>query len=223
MSTLTRVGLLIAIAACQVGIAFGASSSTLTLSGVEPGDTSRFGGGLTPKLNRGDLLFYAPFPTGDQLSGVEKVMVVGGRHDGSSVQPWFKVVVNECRVYHQLHHSVPTSLTPEILAEDRDVSASETESFVFFKNPFLSNWVNCQAAIPSAGDIYCRPLTREEANYVAQDDPLLAKLLKGESDDNSGDHTMLIGDVWYVRVYGENGRVIYAGLDYIWTSDNSRS
>jgi hypothetical protein len=189
-----------------------ASTLTISLSQVEPAETTRFGGGLTSELNREDLLFYAPFPK--DLSRVERVMVLGGTMNGTSISGWYREVLGECRSYYWRNGVVPTTLSPDILAENHETNEREAESYSFFKNPFSGGWVRCNAAEPSAGDIYCRPLNTEETQHVAQGDQQLSGILQGVA----GGTTKLAGEVWYVRIYGEGGRVIWAGVDYIWST-----
>lgn len=213
---MSRIIVLTLICCIWSGFCYGADGS-INLENVQPDDVSRFGPGLTSELNRGDLAFYAPFDN-TNLSDVEKVMIVGGSYAGSRIRPWHKEVVMQCRTYYTKHHSVPSALTPDVLAETLRLDKDEAEALTFFRNPFSSDWVRCSQSTPSPGDIYCRPLSSEETRHVAQQEDVLAMVLRGESPHGGG-KAQLDGDVWYVRVYGQDGRVIFAGLDYAWLVD----
>jgi hypothetical protein len=121
----------------------------------------------------------------------------------------------QCRAYFKEHGSVPEALTPTVLSETTGISESEAESLTYFKNPFSGDWVRCREANPSPGNIYCRPLSSDEVRHVARQEDLLAMILRGESPHGSG-AVKLDGEVWYVRIYGKEGTVVFAGVDYAW-------
>jgi hypothetical protein len=116
-----------------------------------------------------------------------------------------------------VHNSVPAVLNPEVIAEVAGVEESEAATFALYRNPITGAWPKLNAISPSPGDMFCRPLTRQEAQHFSGPggDTSLGLLLKGKAINDFGKQVdaRMLGDAWYVRVYGVNGRVIISDID----------
>jgi hypothetical protein len=169
----------------------------------------------------GDLSLTVQYPRRDLLTREEKFIIAGGVDPQSKhrVLPWVNQVLMQCRGYYSKHHTVPTQLTPDIMAENGDITIEEAEQFQLLKNPFTGEWPRCQQQSPSPGDFYCRPLNDAEIRQLSEHNPALKGLyfrgMGPDTDDREVPGKLI--DIWYVRVYGQGGRVIYAETNMMWT------
>jgi hypothetical protein len=170
----------------------------------------------------GDIAFYDNYPPVSSLSAIEKLMVAGGTDPVTRepVQPWMMNTLMFCVAYYERHNQVPSTLSPAVISESSPWTEQEAAQQVFFKNPYTNDWPRCNTASPSAGDFFCHPLDDTQVRHIAKHDYILSLLLNGEAPDGGDTQpAKFTMRPWYLRVYGEGGRVIYAGVQYKWSTD----
>jgi hypothetical protein len=176
---------------------------------------------LPVEASLGDLIFYN-LPRTSELNATERFMLAGGRNRTTrqTVRPWVTNILRFSEGYYDRHDQVASRITPEVISEvSADLSVEEASEMVMFKNPFTLDWPRCDSQEPSAGDLYIRPLNESEVEHMCAYDGLLNSLRKGNDPDPDADNPITLNlPIWYVRAYGQNGRVIYAGLQYTWYS-----
>jgi len=206
----------------SVSTAWAASVWSQPLANFQPKDPVNYQLPYTPDTSVGDISFSDRYPPVSSLTPIEKLMIAGGTDPatGEPVQPWMKNVLMFCVAHYKHHGVVPASLSPAILAESSPWSEQEAAQQQYFKNPYTKDWPRCNSASPSAGDFFCRPLDDSEMRHVAKMDYILGLLIKGEAPVGSSTHpARFIMKPWYIRVYGEGGRVIFEGVQYDWTTE----
>jgi len=206
----------------SVATAWAASVWSQPLSHFQPKDPVNYRLPYTPNTSVGEISFSDPYPPVGSLTAIEKLMIAGGTDPatGEPVQPWMKNVLMFCVAHYERHGDVPATLTPAIIAESSSWSEQEAAQQVFFKNPYTNDWPILNTASPSPGNLYCHPLDDSEIRHVAKIDYILSLLIKGEAPGgNTTVPAKFTMKPWYVRAYGEGGRVIYEGVQYRWTTN----
>jgi hypothetical protein len=205
-----------------VSTAWAASVWSQPLTSFQPKEPVDYRLPYGPEASVGDITFSDSYPSASSLTATEKLMIFGGTDPATRepVQPWMKNVLMFCVAHHHRHGNVPATLSPAVISESSPWTEQEAAQQVFFKNPYTNDCPRCNTASPSAGDIYCRPLDDSEMRHVAKKDYILGLLIKGEAPEGNAirpaKFTMM---PWYIRVYGEGGRVIWEGLQYSWSTD----
>jgi hypothetical protein len=188
-------------------------------SAYHPNEPQNYGATLPMEASQGDLDFRMDLRSARDLSATEKFMLAGGknRSTGKVARPWVDQVLMFCHAYHQRHGSAPRSVTPEVIAEcSSGLSVQEAAQKRLLQNPFTGEWPQIDSVQGSEGNLYARPLTALERQQMAEHDGVLGLVLKGTDPVTNQNSVKLQGEVWYYRVYGQSGRVIYAGLHYNW-------
>jgi hypothetical protein len=188
---------------------------TMSAAEFTPKELRNYGAFMKPEVSINDAEFYSAeqLPKAEELSATERFMVAGGTGPGGERGDWMSEVTMVCRAYESVHHTIPAQLTPAVLADVFQVSETEAATYSYFRNPITGDWLRTDAKEPSAGDLYLRRLTTEEAIKIANSpggNGNLYMIMHNQpfNIDGRQEYEHLIGDVWYCRAYGEGGRVI---------------
>jgi hypothetical protein len=179
--------------------------------------------GMGAEFNINDLYFVKPLPDPATLSEIEKYMLRGLSEDnpGGAMRAWYMVICETVSAYRQRTGTMPTEYSAEIiqalLPEGQEVGEEE---LAVFRSPITGEFPKLNATEFSAGDLYIRPLTEDEKQYIANVDNTYQQMwyegLQYEPIAEAYNNIMMITDVYYVRVYGYND-VIHTGLYFLYT------
>jgi hypothetical protein len=180
--------------------------------------------GMGPEFNINDLYFVKPLPDPATLSEIERYMLRGLSEDnpGGAMRPWYMVICETVSAYRQRTGTMPTEYSAEIiqalLPEGKEIG---DEELAVFRSPITNEFPKLNAAEFSTGDLYIRPLTEDEKQYIASVDNKYQEMwydgLQFDPITEAYHNIELITDVYYVRVYGYND-VIHTGLYFLWMS-----
>lgn len=172
----------------------------------------------------GDITFPEDYPALSSLTEEEKYIVAGSESSAwrsdAGLADWAGQVYSIVSRYYDQYGIVPDELTPNVIRSISGMDRFNEEGLCEFLNPLTDEWPKLSAATPSPGDVYIRPLTREEMDFYSSQVPMYRDIwFKGRQyDPECGDYidASLVGKVFYMRVYGWNG-VIFANFMFSWT------
>lgn len=182
------------------------------------------GMGLPAEWSIGDITFPDSYPPLSSLTEEEKYIIVGSRSSAwrtdSGLADWAGQIYSIVSRYYEQYGKVPDVLTPEAVRSIRGLESYPEDGLCEFLNPLTDEWPRLNAVSPSPGDVYIRPLTREEMDFYSSQVPTYRDIwFRGRQYDPECDEyidAQLTGKVFYLRVYGWSG-VILANFMYSWT------
>jgi len=179
--------------------------------------------GLGPEYDINDLYFIKPLPDPTTLTDTEKYMLAGLTEDGpaNARRPWITEIYQAVSGYYTLTGILPSEFSADIMLElAADPDNVSQDSLDIFKSPITDTYPRLNAREFSPGNVYIRPVTEEEKQHFASINETFQQLwYDGVWEDphqQAEFQVMTIGDVFYMRVYGESG-VIHTGLHFMWT------
>lgn len=179
-----------------------------------------------PSDSLGDLSFIGreDKPEWDQLSPMEQYMLGGINNrpgSGKSLLPWHINLYAMVSHFYEEFGYVPEVLTDVEVHQTPGFEEAEGVLLDQLRNPLTGEWPRLNAANPSPGDVYMRPLTDEEMRYFAQVDSSYGKHwfenLAFDSNKFAAGVPMdqcwtsqerLEGRPFYLRMYGRNGTIL---------------
>lgn len=182
------------------------------------------GMGLPAEWSIGDLTFPDSYPPLASLTEEEKYMIVGSRSSAwrsdSGLADWAGQIYSLVSRYYQQFGKVPEKLTPEVVRSIKGFSNYPEEGLCEFLNPLTDEWPRLRSETHSPGDVYIRPITREEMDFYSSQVPTYRDVwfhqrqYDPECDEYIDAEPQ--GPVFYLRIYGHSG-VIFASFMYSWT------
>jgi len=179
--------------------------------------------GYPAEYSMGDITFDGPgnHPPASSLTAEEKYIVAGATTSDygsdAGLQPWTSAIFGIVNNYYSQYGTIPATFTDVEIRKVRDMENASDSNLREFLNPLTDQWPRLNAATPSPGDVYIRPLSLDEMRHYAQLVPSLndawfnGRSISTETGELAS--AELTSQVYYMRVYGWNG-VIFNNFQY---------
>lgn len=179
-------------------------------------------GGATPEDNINDLTFLGldERPQASQLTALENYMLAGADDPATSqmaLLPWYLDVATAAGRIYDATGKLPAVLDDTALRSIPGWEQVGEEELALYRNPLTGNWPRLDAVEPSPGDLYLRPLTEVEKQWLASRHLAYQKCwYEGLGFDSAAYESglayedcftkseRLVGQVYYLRMYGWN-------------------
>ena len=187
-----------------------------------PAGYSSGGYGLPVEFSHGDMEFGGPFPVESSLTNAERYVISGAvSEDGMRMQPWHHQVFQLVNAIYERTGEVPPELTGDLINSITVDGHSDPANSVF-TSPITGEYPRFNAQQFERGQVYIRPLTQEEKDFLASRIPeLYQHWIEKEAynPDTDSNDPITLSEVFYLRIYGESS-VIYQGIKYIWIRED---
>ncbi|MEZ5337393.1 MAG: hypothetical protein R3F46_03935 [bacterium] len=179
--------------------------------------------------SQGDVQFFSrdervPY---EELSAAERYAVSGAyRADGVMELPWRVRVLMAVDDYYTQYGVVPAVLDDVTLRSISGWGQKSDAEIAWYRSPINGNWPELTNPNQIAGNIYVKPLSTPEKIYLSQfnagwkrswfHDLEFSKELYDQGYDYYDCFVKvkpIDSEIWYFRIYGENG-VLMAGTNY---------
>ncbi|MEZ5337782.1 MAG: hypothetical protein R3F46_05910 [bacterium] len=171
--------------------------------------------GLRPECNVNDLTFTVPFPDPASLSNPELYIIAGATDPatGKQFEPWFKDIYRLVSALNGNNGSIPGQLDESLVRSAAGNPGSVSQQWVDkFRSPLTGEFPRLDATSFSPGDVYIRPLTSYEMDHISakhsEYDKIWNQNVRTQPGTGQTMQSELIGDVYYIRVYGWNDVLI---------------
>jgi hypothetical protein len=171
------------------------------------------------RFNFAEIIFQEQFPDPDALTDEEKYIVSGTAvsSNGDGMPAWNLEIFMMLERYERIHGYLPTVLDEEAIRSVLGDTTVSSSFFDKFRSPLTEEFPRVDALDFSPGDIYCRKLTENELDNIAQIDPYILGLVDhGEwvnPETGQTESAHFATGVYYIRIYGWND-VIYESIQF---------
>lgn len=186
----------------------------------EPNEVPSSYSGLPSDFSINEITFASNFPDSASMTAEERYMIAGARKPGGGgrLLPWQIDIYCVVSSFYATHGYLPNELTEEMVrAVNANPSQASLEWIERFKSPLTGQFPILNAAWHSPGDVFIAVLTEQEKRHLASYiERYERNWYGGEIQDPwTGDWVpaKLVGEVFYIRVYGYDG-VIANTLQY---------
>lgn len=152
---------------------------------------------------------FVDLPTRESLTDTERYMLAGCQSSpsGDPLDIWYFVVWGLVSRYWQVTHTLPESITPEVLkvCYGEDIFEQAPTWLEEIKNPITGEYPRITADEFSPGDLFVHVLTPLEINNFASKVPAYNKIWVDNIGKHNGEEieVEMATPIMYIRVYGE--------------------
>ena len=146
----------------------------------------------------GEIKFDFSFPPADTLTHQELYMLAGTKGEEAGFRPWWEELMFAAAAYQGQTGNWPSLIDEDVVSVLRAAGWTE-DSIERLKSPITNQFPRLDAADFLAGNVYLRPMTQAETDYIASQPGYLQQVKKKEQEGKM----RLDGPPVYVRIYGE--------------------